>query len=335
MSRWYVRYGIPAVLLAVLLWRTKIWQADDILDDLRWWPAVIALLLNLPQLLPLTLRLRIILSRLGYRVGLGPLLPLATYGNMASALTPAASGEALRPLFYRDSFGVPIHQGAAAVFYERAYSFYLMALSTLAASALVFLPGPILGPAVAVLLLGLFYAPAWFYPPLARLLLGATKAPFLAPLTRRAVIKSLIDGVHKTDTVVATLFSDFYLSLKVAAATYAVFFVMALQFWFVLQAFDQSLSLHEAWVLLAVSYFVGTASGIPLGLGTADGVLVYFLTRFDVSSVAGTAIALMVRLTATLPYGIMGLLGYWQAARSMQPASRRSAPESIATKTLS
>ena len=333
MNRWYVRYGIPAALLAVLLWRTEIWNAGDLIHDLRWWPAVIALLLNLPQLLPMTLRIRIILSRLGYSVRLGSLLPLAMFGNMASALTPAASGEALRPIFYRDNFGVPIYQGAAAVFYERAYSFYLMALSTLAAVALVFLPGPVIAPAVAVLILALFHAPAWLYPPLARLLLRATEVPLLAPVTRRAAVKSLLAEVNKTDRVTATLFSDFRLSLPVTAMTYAVFFVMALQFWFVLEAFDERLSLQEAWALLAVSYFVGTASAIPLGLGAADGVLVYLLTRFDVSTVASTTIALAVRLTATLPYGIMGLLGYWQAVRLRQPTDGEAAPESVAAET--
>ena len=40
MNRWYVRYGIPAALLAVLLWRTEIWNAGDLIHDLRWWPAV-------------------------------------------------------------------------------------------------------------------------------------------------------------------------------------------------------------------------------------------------------------------------------------------------------
>lgn len=325
MSRWYIRFGIPAVLLAVLFWRTEIWRADEILDDLRWWPALAALLLNLPQLLPLTLRLQFILSRLGYSAGLGALLPLAMFGNMASSLTPAASGEALRPLFYRNNFGVPIYQGAAAVFYERAYSFYLMALSILAALALLFLPGPVLGPAAAVLILSLFHAPARLYPPFARLILWIPRLSMLQRFTDRPAVRSFMEELNKGDKLVAELFGDFRLSLRVSVATYATFFVMALQFWFILEAFNERLALHEAWALLAISYFAGTASAIPLGLGAADGVLVYFLTRFEVGGATGAAVALTVRLTASLPYGIMGLIGYWQATRSIQPSAREAA----------
>ena len=327
MNRWYVRYGIPAALLAVLLWRTEIWNAGDLIHDLRWWPAVIALLLNLLYPLPLTLRPSLILRRLNHRAEMRALMPLALFANMASSLTPAASGEALRPIFYRDQFGVPMYQGAAAVFYERTYSFYLMVLSALAALALIFLPGPVIAPAVAVLILALFHAPAWLDPPLTRLLLRATEVPLLAPVSRRAAIKSLLDEIRKTDTVVATLFSDFRLSLRVTAMTYAVFAVMALQFWFVLEAFDQSLSLHEAWALLSISFLVGVASAVPLGLGTADGVMVFFLTRFDASAVAGTAITLLFRLTATLPSGIMGLWGFWQAAHAAPQAAAEEALE--------
>jgi len=327
MSRWYVRYGIPAVLLAVLFWRTEIWRADEILDDLRWWPAVVAVLLNVLYPLPLTARLALILRRLDHPAKLSALVPLALFANMASSLTPAASGEALRPIFYRDQFGVPIYRGAAAVFYERIYSFYLMALSALAALAVVFLPGPVLGPTVGILLLCLFHVPARLYPPSARLVLRIAEAPVLRPISRRPAVQAFMEELNKSDRVVAELFADFRLSLQVTATTYAVFLLMAVQFWFVLEAFDEGLALHEAWVLLSTSFLVGVASAIPLGLGTTDGTLIFFLTRFDVAATASTAITLLLRLTATLPSGIMGLWGFWRATRARQPVPAEQALE--------
>lgn len=338
MNRWYVRYGIPAALLAVLLWRTEIWNAGDLIHDLRWWPALAALLLNLLYPLPLTLRPSLILRRLNHRAEMRALMPLALFANMASSLTPAASGEALRPIFYRDQFGVPLYEGAAAVFYERTYSFYLMALSALAALALIFLPNPVLGLAAAILILSLFHAPAWLYPPWARLVLWIAGLSILSALTRRPAVQSFMDEITKGDKVVAALFADFRLSLRVSAVTFAVFLLMTVQFWFVLDAFHERLALHEAWALLAISFLVGVASAVPMGLGTTDGALVFFLTRFDVSIVASTTITLLYRLTATLPAGILGLWGFWQTTRVQvtapaAPLPPEAAPERIAADT--
>src|SRR3989337_3995310 len=82
------------------------------------------------------LRGREVLAALGHRFKAVSLIPVSFYGNTVGFLTPAASGELLRPSLLERGFGVSLPQGAAIVLYERLFSMYLMCVSGLLAFTL-------------------------------------------------------------------------------------------------------------------------------------------------------------------------------------------------------
>ena len=101
MRRWELQVGVGVGLLALLLWRARVWELGDKLGDFSGWAAVCVLLLNLPAIGLLAVRTHLVLRRLGYHASLLSLAPISALGNVAAVVTPGATGDIIRAPFLK------------------------------------------------------------------------------------------------------------------------------------------------------------------------------------------------------------------------------------------
>ncbi len=296
-------YALAGVFLAIVVWRSEIWNADETLRDVDPVLAALVPLASLAMVPPLALRGREALIVLGHRFSALSLAPITYYGNMAGFLTPASSGEILRPALFERAFGLPLAKGAAAVLYERIFSMYIMCLTGLAALAATgILPAPLALGAI----LGLAVLPALPYLLLTTLNIRFSSIKARLPIFLQARIGRLDEAADALDT----LWRSPRLVVSFTLLSLLVFGAMMLQFWLVVEATGEHISLAQAWVALFTASLVGVASGLPLGLGATDATLISILSAYDVDVTAGAAIALLMRLLMNLPAGILALLMY-------------------------
>jgi uncharacterized protein (TIRG00374 family) len=103
------------------------------------------------------------------------------------------------------------------------------------------------------------------------------------------------------------------------------FLVMAIQFWLIPEALGQDISLQEAWVVLTAGAMAGFLSGLPLGLGATDAVMLSLLKAYGVETTEAGQIVILTRVLINLPGGLLGLAAYLLAVRQ-KPAGTPATP---------
>jgi uncharacterized protein (TIRG00374 family) len=306
-----------------------VWEAGDSFERVDALTLVVVPLLSLASAAPLALRGREVLAKLGHRFKAVSLIPVSYYGNTVGFLTPASSGELLRPSLLERGFGVPIPRGAAVVLYERVFSMYMMCLTGLLAftwtgaiplaASLGLLPVIIVLPLIPTGVVRVF---------------NVRLERVSAHLPR--FIRSRVGGLSEASDAVDTLWRSTGLALSFSALSVTVFAVMGLQFWLLVQGTGESVSLTEAWVVLFVANMVGVLSGLPLGLGASDAVMVSLLNAYGVDLAAAAAIAVLVRVLINLPSGVFGLIAYLLAVRQSpaQVPAREDQPAPVLSPTV-
>jgi uncharacterized membrane protein YbhN (UPF0104 family) len=312
MSRWwYLRLVISLAFLALLLWKAEPWRLGEVWTRLNLASVLLILLLNLPTPLLVTLRSRMVISKLGYKVSISSLLPIAFFGFWAGAITPARSGELLRVTMLKERHGIPMSYGIASVLYERLYSFYLMVLSTLAfASAVLWASHLAILLALMVGFAGLALVPTVFYPRLRGLFnrMPSLRPPW--PLGSNSLIVGFREPWREGEGALAVLFGDAALAARFSVLTLLFFATSVLQFWLIASALDLSLSLDAAWLAWGAFGIAAILSLLPAGLGVGDGALVLVLARLGAGLDVGAAIAAMSRLLVHLPQGLGAIGGH-------------------------
>jgi hypothetical protein len=288
----------------------------------------LVLVLNIPVPLLVTLRSQLVLRKLNHPVAFFSLLPISFFGFSTGVLTPVRSGELVRAAMLKDRFGIPFVRGMSSVLYERGYSFYLLALSTLLFGLVSLWKG---SPALAVPMAGLI-AVLFFFPVVAYKWRHTLYKPVaaLVPMPKRIVNSRIAvrirDTVSEADNHLDLLFGDLTLGISFVTITLLYFLLTATQLWLLVSAFGESVGVHDAWLAWGLSAVVGLASFLPAGLGPADGALVLALSRLGISVEMGAAVALASRLLTTLPLGLAALGGYvystiWPRSSSFEAAA--------------
>jgi uncharacterized protein (TIRG00374 family) len=317
MTRWLRRpvvwLPVSIGLLLLVAWRSRVWEAGDILGAPDPAPLVAAVLLNGCLALLWAVRSSDLLGAAGSAVGVAPLVPMTVFANTINNLTPGSAGEVVRAWMLRAHHGVPYATGAAVIVIER-----FIAIGYLGASAAIVwvaqaraIPGPIVLLALALLAI------------LPALLYGAGLRP--AALAARAPLHGLLGaerwdrvggGLVRMDTTIAALVTH-PLHLGIFATTTAlVFACYTAQLWLVAQSVGIAIDPLACWGALGLSIVAGVLSLLPFGLGAADLVLAALLASLGVPPPAAAAIAFGYRLVSTLPLGILGGLSYaWLSAR--------------------
>jgi len=104
MRRW-LQIALGAVLLGLLLWRTRVWELGDTLGEFSLGTGIVVVLLNLPLIAILAFRTRLVLRRLGYDASTQSLIPISAVGNVAAVVTPGATGEGNSSARWREPGG--------------------------------------------------------------------------------------------------------------------------------------------------------------------------------------------------------------------------------------
>ena len=111
------------------------------------------------------------------------------------------------------------------------------------------------------------------------------------------------------------LFGDVGLLIRWGGVTIMIFVLNAIQSWLLTRSVSGGVGLNEAWVAFGASQLAGIASLLPLGLGAADGSLAGTLRTMGLTLDQSTTVAVLMRLTTTLPLGVAAVASYLYLAR--------------------
>lgn len=303
-------YSLGLGFFGLVLWRSQIWEGWERMGEVGPLTLAVVPLLSLLMAIPLALRERLILRTLGRDHSAWSLVPIAYYGNAASFLTPVSSGEVLRPSLLERGVGVPFSEGIAVVLFERLFSMFQLALTGILALTWT----GVLPWEISAVLLPIFIASP-FLPLLTYRLLAALGSRYHFPLKglsrflpKRA--REVVDGVRESSEPLQRLWHSPGLVVWFSLLTYAVFLVLILQFWLLIQGVGESISAQEVWVVLVASSIAGMLSGLPLGLGATDAVMVSLLGTYGIGASSAATVTLLMRCLINLPTGMLALGAY-------------------------
>lgn len=317
MRRWYVWGSISLGLLALLVWRTRPWEALATGAD----PGLLILVVGLNAVVigAWAIRSGRLMAAVGHPLPFAALVPIVSFANTINNLTPASSGEMLRAVILRRRHGVGYVHSTAVILVERLWAIGIMAV-TAAAAAL----GTVVAAAPGVVAVGWLAAVVAAFAPAVAYRLGLRPATGIARLvggrtgTRRAATGTALRDV---DTSLATILSSPPVAVGFVGSTAVVFASTAIQLGIILSAVGHEVSLTGAWAALGIATIAGVASALPFGLGAADVVLSALLAALGVPASAAVAAALLLRATVTLPLGLAGTASWIALVRDADPAS--------------
>jgi uncharacterized protein (TIRG00374 family) len=326
MRRWYVWVTVSVVLLGLLAWRTRPWEALATGADWRLLTVVVAL--NVVVIGAWAVRSERLMAAVGHPLPVLALVPIVSFANTINNLTPASTGEALRALILRRRHGVPYGRSTAVILAERFWAIWIMAVTAGAAAVGTVIPAepPLIGLAW-IAAVGASFAPSIAYA------LGLRPASFVArivsppsaaelgpeaPPTRRQRLAGTLRDVDESLVGIAVspaVATSFVLSTAVVFAT------TALQLWLILLSLGEWISPVAAWAALGLATIAGVISALPFGLGAADVVMTGLLTLIGVPSSVAAAAALLLRATVTLPLGLAGTAAWISLSRGEDVAA--------------
>jgi uncharacterized protein (TIRG00374 family) len=325
VRRWYVWLPISVGILALLVWRTRPWEAADLASRLDLPFLLAAGGLNIVVIALWAIRSRSLMAAVGNPLGLPELVPIVSFANTINNLTPASSGEVLRAVILKQRHDVSYQNSVAVILAERLWAIGLM-LATAAAAALgTVIPAD--APAVVAAWLGvgvLAFSPSLAY----RAGIRPGRAGMrLAGSSRSERVQRFGHRLAGVDDGIAAIVLDPRRSVHFVVTTSAIFAVFAAQLWLVLRAFDVALPLAGAWAAIGLATCAGVISALPFGLGAADVALVALLVAQGVAPPTAAAAAILLRSVATLPLGIAGTISWIHLRRV--PSVRYAAGESM------
>ena len=321
MRRGFLLVSVSVALVAVLVWRTRPWEA--LATGADWRPVGLVVALDAVVVAAWAVRSAQLMAAVGSPIPALKLVAVVSFANTINNVTPASAGEALRAVILRRRHGVPYERSTAVILVERLWAIWIMAVSAGAAivGTIVSAP-PILTAAAWVGALAAACAPAVIYRlglrPLA--LIGGRLAPAVpADPSDRRLRARLGRLLREVDTNLASILTSSSVAVGFLGSTAVVFVAFALQLWLILLALGADISPVAAWAALGIATIAGVLSALPFGLGAADVVLTGLLVAAGVPvSVAGAA-ALLLRATVTLPLGLAGTASWIALNRGDRP----------------
>jgi uncharacterized membrane protein YbhN (UPF0104 family) len=320
MKRYVFHAAVVLGLLALLATRINVDETLDALGAVHAGYIVAVLLLNAPIALLFGLRQQRVLHSLGLQLPPHIVYPAAVLGNVAGALTPAASGDLLRAAVLRSHADLPVEDGLALVAYERGLSLFVLATGTLGATAALLMPAP-WGGIIAAACMALLALP----------LFGSRVLRLLPAVGHEhgGGIRRVVYRIEQSTARLHNLLDDRALLLPWLAITAIILALATAQYWLLTRSMSDAVTPLEAWLAFGASQLLAIASLLPLGLGIADTSLAAFLRRAGMTLEQGAAVAILVRVTSTLPLTLVAVGCYIYLARigreATSPAAGRPA----------
>jgi uncharacterized membrane protein YbhN (UPF0104 family) len=248
--------------------------------------------------------MHLVLVRMNHRLAPDLVLATAVVGNVAGALTPASAGEILRAAALRSHSEVSVDEAVALIVFERGLSVYLLALGTLAAFATTALAPPAAVATCAACAAALA-VPFLLAPVLEHLPEGRGSSLWSRGLNRLRPIASGLRVLLRSPMLLLTWF----------LASALIFALFAVQYWLLGRSIENVVTLREMWIAFGASQLAAIVTLIPMGLGAADASLAGILEKYGMSIESGTAVAILVRATNTLPMLLLAAASYLYLAR--------------------
>lgn len=244
-------------------------------------------------------RTKRVLASLGYQVSLKDLVLLTSFANVANQALPVATGEVGRGVFLAKLHQIPGSTVAAALVFERVTGFGLMLGTSAAALAMLTIGARGLLTAVLGMAVGLL-----------TLIMVAGRGTRLTDSADGGRVQRVVKQVSRVaghPKVVA----------EFAVISLLVYVILAVGFLISAGAVGLDLTLISSWAFHGGGMVVGTLSALPFGLGAADLTIKSLadLQGFDPVNAALAAVAM--RLSLTLPLGILGALSYGALSRRL------------------
>ena len=265
------------------------------------------------------IRTQLVLRHAGHHVGLASLSLLTVFANVGNQILPAAGGEVARGAYLSTLHDVPAVSTAATLVFERLLGFLLMASTAFGAVvslSLGLLAGTLAG-ATAVLMC------------CAGLILVSRAgdsdthgADDGARLVRRAV-----RAVIRTVGQVRALAARPALLTKFTILSLGIYTVLALGFLVSASAMSVDLDPVQAWALHGSGMTMGTLSAIPFGLGASEATIATIGVWAGLSVTSTLAAAVGMRISLTLPLGVLGVAAYLALSKRLGNKLARATAE--------
>ncbi|MBK8248084.1 MAG: flippase-like domain-containing protein [Gemmatimonadetes bacterium] len=241
------------------------------------------------------IRWQFLLRRVGVRLPIRS--TLGTYvAGLAGTITPAYLGEAVRGLFIKRRFGVPMRISLAVLVVERLYDVLAVALVLAVVAGLTRETATL---RIAVLFLGVA--------------VGA--AVVLWPVARRVGLRSEATAALRQPAVVVPAL---VLSLLGWGAASALIWVAA-------QALGSSLPLLDGMRTFGLATLLGAATLLPAGVGVTGSVAIVEMVDGGLTEAAAVAIVTLWRLTSTGAALGVGAVFLWRELRVTSRGDQRPA----------
>ena len=331
MRRWWVWLTVSVALLALLVWRTKPWEALAL--GARPLPLIGVLFLDLAVIAAWALRSSALMRAVGQPISATSLVPIVSFANTINNLTPASSGEAIRAVILNRRHGVPYARSTAVILAERFWAIWIMGVTAAAAAVGTIIPAPswlvlvAWAGAVVLTLAPVIAHRAGLRPAvIASRVVGGRSNGAAEPPAADPGAEPRRPGLRaRTARLLADVDDHLGAVLESGAATAGflawtavVFVAFALQLWLVLLALGVELSLVAAWAALGLATIAGVLSALPFGLGATDLVLTGLLVQLGVDASVAAAATLLLRVTVTLPLGLAGTASWVALSRGSE-----------------
>ena len=308
LRRWYVYLPITALIVGLLLWRTQVWTATDLLRGADVRLLVVVVLLNLVVIVAWAVRSRQLLDAFGHHIGTLPLVPIVSFANTINGLTPASAGEVVRAVVLRQRHDVPYRDGAAIIVVERVFALGLIVVSALACLVIA-AAGPVLGALAVIVAVVLVAVPTVVYRVGYRF--SRIFAWIAGPATRRwALADRAVVALADIEDQVATILASWSATARFTLVTALIFVTMDAQLVLVGAAIGVPIDPIVGWAALGLGAIAGILSALPFGLGAADAVIAIVLISFGTDPGTAALLTVLLRLLATLPTGLFGAASY-------------------------
>ena len=272
----------------------------------------LVVLLNILVLFFRGIVFRLLLKKLGYEISLFYSTLMVSVGQSFGLLTPGRSGDIGRYLLLKEKYGIPTKDGITTILFERI--FYLLVFLCLLIASVVYAYvdiTPVWGViCISVLIIGLPFMLNFFFNNIGGIF--THKLPlFVNRWFKNLTQRKESIRTHSMKAIIRKLSGSTYFTFYLVILTLLATITSVLQVYYIFLSLDIQMNFLEVWFCYCIPYLIAIISLIPFGLGSLDFSLIMLVSKFGYSTAIGASATFISRGTITVPFLIIGFLGYF------------------------
>ena len=271
----------------------------------------LVILLNFLVLLFRGIVFRLLLKKLGYDTSVFYSTLMVSVGQSFGLLTPGRTGDIGRYLLLKEKYGIPTKDGITTILFERI--FYLLVFLCLVIVSLVYAYAgitPVWGLIyITALIISLPFMLNFFFNNIGGIFTRKL------PLVVNRWFKNLTQRkesfrTHSMKAIIKKLSGSTYFTFYLVFLTLLATLTSVLQLYYIFLSLDIDMNFIKVWLCYCIPYSIAILSMIPFGLGSFDFSLIVLVSKFGYSPAMGASATFISRGTITVPFLIIGFLGY-------------------------